>query len=84
MRRNNYQYWSEVSLHGDETVETMSDELFILNSADMSVGPNGENFTFAERLAEIAARFGENSIAYKKCVTETEKLKADKRYKQIW
>ena len=83
LKRNNYRYWQEVSLHGDETVENMSDELFILNCADMSTGPNGEDFTFDERLKEIAARFGEDSDAYKKCVTEAEKLKSDKRYEKI-
>ena len=83
LKRNNYRYWQEVSLHGDETVENMSDELFILNCADMSTGPNGEDFTFDERLNEIAARFGEDADAYKKCVIEVEKLKSDKRYEKI-
>lgn len=83
LKRNNYRYWQEVSLHGDETVENMSDELFILNCADMSTGPNGEDFTFDERLKEIAQRFGEDANAYKKCVIEVAKLKADKRYEKI-
>ena len=83
LKRNNYRYWQEVSLHGDETVENMSDELFILNCADMSTGPNGEDFTFDERLKEITQRFGEDAYAYKKCVIEVEKLKYDKRYEKI-
>lgn len=83
LKRNNYQFWSEVSLHGDETVKNMSDELFILNCADMSTGPNGEDFTFDERLKEIAQRFGKDADAYKKCVVEVEKLRADKRYEKI-
>ena len=83
LKRNNYQYWSEVSLHGDETVDNMSDELFILNCADMSTGPNGEDFTFDERLAEIANRFGTDATPYQKCIIEIKKLKADKRYTQI-
>ena len=62
----------------------MSDELFILNSADMSTGPSGESFTFEERLAEIAARFGKEADAYKKCVIEVEKLKSDRRLAQIF
>lgn len=82
LKRNNYRYWQEVSLHGDEKVDNMSDELFILNCADMSTGPSGEDFTFDERLKEIAARFGEDSDAYKKCVIEVEKLKSDKRYEK--
>lgn len=84
LKRNNYQFWSEVSLHGDETVKNMSDELFILNCADMSTGPNGENFTFDERLEEIASRFGKDTDAYKKCVIEAENLRSDKRYKILF
>lgn len=83
LKRSGYQYWQEVSLHGDETVENMSDELFILNCADMMTGPKGEDFTFDERLKEIAQRFGEDADAYKKCVIEVEKLKSDKRYEKI-
>ena len=36
----------------------------------MSTGPSGEDFTFDERLNEIASRFGINAAAYKKCVIE--------------
>ncbi len=83
LKRNNYRYWQEVSLHGDATVENMSDELFVLNSADMTTGPNGEDFSFEERLAEIKARFGADSNALTKCTIEVKKLKADKRYAKI-
>ena len=83
LKRSGYQYWQEVALHGDETVENMTDELFILNCADMSTGPNGEDFTFEQRLEEIASRFGKDADAYKKCVIEVAKLKADKRYEKI-
>ncbi|MBQ7632655.1 MAG: hypothetical protein IJS88_00895 [Alphaproteobacteria bacterium] len=80
LKRSGYQYWQEVTLHGDETVENMTDELFILNCADMMTGPSGEDFTFEERLEEIASRFGKDAAPYKKCVIEVQKLKADKRY----
>lgn len=83
LKRSGYKYWQEVALHGDESVDNMSDELFILNCADMSTGPSGEDFTFDERLAEIKSRFGAEAIPYKKCVIEVEKLKADKRYSKI-
>lgn len=73
LKRNNYQYWQEVALHADETVENMSDELFILNCADMMTGPNGEDFTFEERLEEIAGRFGKDAAPYQKCVIEVQK-----------
>ena len=83
LKRSGYQYWQEVALHGDETVDDMTDELFILNCADMMTGPKGEDFTFDERLEEIASRFGKNADAYKKCVIEVEKLKTDERYSKI-
>lgn len=83
LKRSGYQHWQEVTQHGDETVDDMTDELFILNCADMSTGPNGEDFTFDERLKEIAQRFGKDADAYKKCVVEVEKLRADKRYEKI-
>lgn len=83
LKRSGYRYWQEVSLHGDETVENMSDELFILNCADMMTGPCGEDFTFEERLEEIAGRFGIDATPYKKCVIEVQKLKADARYSKI-
>lgn len=83
LKRSGYQYWQEVALHGNEKVENMSDELFILNSADMMTGPNGEDFTFTERLEEIARRFGKESAASQKCLTEVEKLKKDIRYDKI-
>jgi HD superfamily phosphodiesterase len=83
LKRSGYKYWKEVALHGDETVEQMTDELFILNCADMTTGPNGEDFSFDERLEELAHRFGKESSPYQKCVIEIEKLKADKRYSKI-
>jgi hypothetical protein len=83
LKHSGYRFWKEVALHGDETVENMTDELFILNCADMMTGPSGEDFTFDERLEEIASRFGKDAVAYKKCVIEVEKLKADKRYKKL-
>ena len=83
LNRSGYKYWKEVSLHGDETVDNITDELFILNCADMMTGPNGEDFTFDERLEEISCRFGKDSNAYVKCVIEVEKLKADARYDKI-
>lgn len=83
LKRNNYKYWQEVFLHGNEKVTKMSDELFLLNTADMTIGPNGEDFSFEERLDEIASRFGKESGAYQKCVIEIENLKADERYLKV-
>lgn len=84
LKRVGYKYWKEVALHGNETVKNMSDELFILNCADMSIGPNGESFSFDERLEEIALRFGKDTDAYKKCGIEINNLRMDKRYKILF
>ena len=75
LKRSGYKYWQEVANHGNETAKNMSNELFILNFADMMTGPNGENFTFTERLEEIAKRFGKESVPYEKCAIEIENLK---------
>ena len=83
LKRAGYRHWQEIALHGDERVDEMSDELFILNAADMMTGPSGEDFSFEERLEEIALRFGRDSLPYKKCVVEVEKIKADARYVAI-
>lgn len=83
LKRSGYRYWQEVSLHGNDKVENMSDELFILNCADMTTGPNGQDLTMDERLEDIGKRFGFDSNPYKKCIIEIEKLKTDQRYKQI-
>lgn len=61
----------------------MSDELFILHSADMMTGSGGKEFAFVERLEEIAKRFLKKTATYKKSVVEVEKLKKDIRYSKI-
>ncbi len=84
LRRSGYKYWKPVALHSDETVQNMSDELFILNCADKMTGPSGENFTFEERLNELASRFGQDSMVYKKAAMLTEILENDARYKKLF
>ncbi len=80
LKQSNYQYWQEISQHGNIAVENMSDELFILNCADMTTGPNGEDFTFEERIEEIANCCEYSSMPHKKCITEVKRLKKDKRF----
>lgn len=82
LKRNGYKYWQEVALHSDETVEYMTDELFILNCADIMIDINGEEFTFDERLENVAGRYGKNEL-YKKCLIAIERLKTDRRYTKI-
>ena len=83
LQRSGYKYWREVALHGDESVLDMSDELFVLNCADMTTGPKGEDFTFEERVAEIGARFGLDSAPYQKAAKEAEILQNHPLYQKI-
>lgn len=83
LRRTGYRYWQEVALHGENGVVTMSDELFILNLADMTTLPDGISCSMDERIKEIALRYGENSPAHLKTVAMAKKLQNDERYKKI-
>ena len=58
----------------------MTDELFILNCADMSVAVDGANCMIAQRLEDIGTRYG---IEYRKAVLEIEKLQSDARYLKL-
>ncbi len=84
LQRSGYRHWAEVAQHGDEQVPNMTDELFILNCADMTIGPRGEVMTMDERVAEIGTRHGQNSPAYCKSVLEAQKLRTDPRYKLLF
>jgi hypothetical protein len=82
LQRNQYQYWSEVAEHGLAQAD-MSDELFILNCADMTVGPTGIECSMVERLEDIAVRYGKDSPAYQKALQEMQILQNDRRYKLL-
>ena len=47
--------------HGDPDIESWTDELLILNLADMTTGPNGESLTMDQRLVDIKNRYGPES-----------------------
>ena len=61
----------------------MTDELFILNCADMSVAVDGANCMIAQRLEDIGTRYGIDSSEYRKAVLEIEKLQSDARYLKL-
>ena len=83
LRRTGYDCWREVYEHGNPDVSEMSDELFLLNCADMTTGPKGEALTMAERLREIGERFGRESAAYKKSARMVTRLQNDARFSMI-
>lgn len=61
-----YKYWREVFYHGDPDADYNSNELWLLNYADMVVGPHGESMTITERVNDIMRRYGNDSIQYSK------------------
>lgn len=50
--------------HGDPEIEAMSDELLILNIADMTTSPTGETVRMSDRLKDIGERYGYDSKQY--------------------
>ncbi len=83
LKRCGYTYWKEVANHGCYENEQMSDELFILNCADMSIGADGKCCTMVERLEDIGGRYGKDSSAYQKATIEIRRLQSDPRYLKI-
>lgn len=54
--------WADVVFdHGNPDIESWTDELLILNLADMTTGPNGESLTMDQRLVDIKNRYGPES-----------------------
>lgn len=80
LRGTGYAQWRAVAAHGDPDVEEMTDELFLLNCADMTTGPKGEMMTMEERLQEVGERFGRESDACKKMARMRERLTEDARF----
>lgn len=80
LKRSGYKYWNEVANHGYSENNIMTDELFILNCADMSVSVDGQSCSMSDRLKDIGNRYGINSSAYQKATLEIEKLRSDSRY----
>ncbi len=83
LKRSGYKYWNEVANHGYSKNADTTDELFILNCADMSVAVGGANCTMAQRLEDIGTRYGIDSSEYRKAVLEIEKLQSDARYLKL-
>lgn len=80
LRGTGYGCWREVYEHGNPDVSEMSDELFLLNCADMTTGPKGEMMTMEERLQEVGESFGRESDACKKMARMRERLTEDARF----
>lgn len=69
LKRLGFTYWAEVANHGNPEGSYSSAELDLLNSADMHTSSTGERVTYAERLQDIADRYGEDSPRYQNART---------------
>lgn len=69
-----YELWDIVSWHGSTpamyveakgvSFDEIPNELILLWTADLSIGPNGEEIGFSKRLVDIAKRYGVDSKQY--------------------
>ena len=70
LKEQGYRYSREVWYHGIVTEEYSSEELKLLNTADMCIDSSGNHVGAVRRLADIEERYGVSSRQY----TEAEKL----------
>lgn len=64
LKQQNYKYWREIYYHGKMNCEYSSEELEILNIADMLIDAKGNEVTAQERLKDISERYGNASIQF--------------------
>ena len=76
LEKSGYRYWKEVYYHGNPDAEYESDELTILNIADMETSNAGRRISMDERLESIADRYGSGSNQYVKAKRLVAQLKA--------
>ena len=70
--------WSDsVFNHGDPDVENWTDELLILNLADMTTSPDGKPITTDQRLEDIENRYGTDSVQATKARKLTKRIKEE-------
>lgn len=70
--------WAEAVFdHGDPDVDDWTDELLILNLADMTTSPDGKPITIGQRLEDIENRYGTDSIQATKARKLTKQIKEE-------
>lgn len=75
LKNQGYKYWKEVYYHGIDQDEYTSQELWLLNYVDTTIGPKGEPLTLNGRVENIRDRYGEDSIQLKGATALISKLK---------
>lgn len=61
LKNQGYKYWKEVYYHSRIQNEYMSNELLLLNYADMTTGPHGESMSLTQRHEDVVKRYGKGS-----------------------
>lgn len=79
LRRAGFEYWEAVKRHGVHQNTPTSMALKMLNVADMHVTAEGQEVSLAERLEDIATRYGEDSPAYRESCLIAEDVKSFQR-----
>lgn len=61
LRQQKYKYWKEVYYHGTFQDEFYSRELLLLNYAELTTGPAGEDITFQDKYYLLCEKYGVDS-----------------------
>ena len=75
LKNQGYKYWREILYHGMATDDYDSEELILLNIADMTIDSSGRNVGAGQRLLDIANRYGVDSVQYDEAYRLANKLK---------
>lgn len=75
LRNQGYKYWKEVYYHGIPQEDFDSTMLQLLNYADMTIGPTGNELTIEERILDISNRYGKGSIQEETAIALAKQLK---------
>lgn len=75
LRNQGYKYWKEVYYHGIPQEDFDSSMLQLLNYADMTIGPTGNELTIEERILDISDRYGKGSIQEETAIALAKQLK---------
>lgn len=81
LKRLGFAYADEVFWHGKADTDYDSEELLVLNLADMQTSSNGLFVTMDQRLRDIEERYGQDSTQYR--VAADLKGKLENRLSQI-
>ena len=74
LRSLGFKYWEEIFHHGDPGSDYKSDELLVLNLADMLTSKDGNPTTLSDRVVDIAKRYGVESTQFATAWKLVEKL----------